>query len=137
MALAVQHEAGAALDEEIRGVGLIILKVSRGRRSSATFRNYFPHGYGIALSLSPEEALPIAAGLLAAMSNETNAEILARREPLEAARAQLERACAARRAAADARAEAKSVLEEAKSAWRNAHNAFYFGVRLCFPDRRR
>ncbi len=137
VALANQHEAEAALDEEVRGAGLIILKVSRGRRSSATYRNYFPHGYGIALAVSAEEALPIAAGILAAMADETNAEILARREPLEAARAALETACAARRAADDARARAKAVLEEAKFAWRNAHNDFYFAVRSFFPDRRK
>jgi hypothetical protein len=136
VALANQHEAEAALDEEIRGVGLIILKVSRGRRSSATYQNYFPNGYGTTLSLTAEEALPIAAGLLSAMANETNAEILARREPLEAARAQVQTAYTARRIADDARAQAKAVLEEAKFAWRNAHNDFYFAVRSFFPDRR-
>ena len=137
IALAVQHEAEAALGEEVRGVGLAILKVSRGRRNSMVYRDYFPQGYGEILKLSAERALQVSAGLLAAMSDETNPEILPRREPLSAARAQLESAYTARRAAAEVRSQAKAVLEEAKSVWRNAHSDFYFAVRSYFPDRRK
>ena len=137
IALACQHEAQEALNEEMRGVGLTILKVSRGRRSSATYQNYFPRGYGEVLQLSEEGSLQFAAGLLAVMSDETNPEIQARRGPLTTTRAQLESAITARRAADDTRGQAKAILEEEKFAWRNAHSDFYFALRSRLPDRRK
>ncbi len=137
VALAKQHEAEAALDEEMRGVGLIILKVSRGSRSSPTYQNYFPRGFKGVLNFKGERALHVSAGLLASMGNETNQQILAHREGLEAARAQLESAFNARLAAADVRQQAKAVLEEAKYVWRCAHNDFYFARRSRFPGKRK
>jgi len=114
-----------------------ILKVSRGRRSSATYQNYFPRGYGEVLQLPEEGSLQFAAGLLAVMSDETNPEIQARRGPLTTTRAQLESAITARRAADDTRGQAKAILEEEKFAWRNAHSDFYFALRSRLPDRRK
>ena len=76
VALAAQHEAEAALDEEIRGVGLVLIKIARGRRDSLTFCNYFPRGIAKTLRLGADQSLQIAAGLAASMANETNPEIL-------------------------------------------------------------
>ncbi len=136
VAMAKQHEAEAALDEEIRGVGLAILKVNRGRRKSSTRNNYFPRGMGETLRHPADQALQISAGLIASMANETRPDIVARREPLETARANLVTAIQTRQAAAEAKSQAKAVLEEGKAAWRTATLSFYFGVRTQFPDRR-
>jgi hypothetical protein len=136
VAIGVQHEAEEGLDEELRATGMAILASDRGRRSSENYRRYFPEGYGSSLSLSAEESLPIAAGVLAAMGNETNADILARRDRLTAACAQLENATAARKASVAALSQAKAILEEEKLNWRKAHETFYCAVRLHFSGRR-
>jgi len=136
VAIGVQHEAEAAMDQELRGVGLAILTVGRGRRKNDIYRRYFPDGYGSVLMLSASESLATAAGLLAAMENETDTTILSRREPLTAARAALESAVAGRQAAMDAVDAARAKLEESKLAWRRAHVVFYFSFRTQFMDRR-
>ena len=137
ISLGEQHEAEEALCQQLRGVGLAILTVARGRRRSEVYHRYFPRGYGVTLRLSAQETLGTAAGLLSAMSDETIPDILARREPLTTAQTGLESAVAARQAAVNALGEARSALEEEKSAWRTAYNSFYFSLRTIFPDRRR
>jgi hypothetical protein len=136
-ALHQQREALTALKGEFRGFGMVILKVSRGRRNAELYRDYFPQGYGATLRFNPERALQFAAALLNALETETNPEILAPRDRLSAARSGLEAAFAARRATADALAEARLTLEEEKTTWRKAHDVFYFGVRTSFPDGRK
>jgi len=136
VAFGVQNQAAAALDQELRGVGLAILTVGRGRRKFEVYRRYFPDGYGSTLKLLPAVSLATAAGLLQAMEDETDPTILARREPLTTARAQLQSAMTARQVAMDARSQAKATLEEEKLAWRKAHSAFYFALRAYYFDRR-
>jgi len=136
VAFGVQNQAAVVLDQELRGVGLAILTVGRGRRKSEVYRRYFPDGYGSILRLLPGESLATAAGLLRAMEDETDPTILSRREPLTTARAQLQSAVAARQAARDARSQAKATLEEEKLAWRKAHSAFYFTLRAHYFDQR-
>jgi hypothetical protein len=136
VALGRQHEAEAALDEEIRGLALTICKVARGRRDSLAIHTYFPNGYGSGLRLGVEKALQISAGLVAQLADETHPELRARQEPLEAARARLVEVANSRQAAAEARSQAKAILEDGKVACRQAILDFYFAVRSRFPDRR-
>ncbi len=136
IAIGARHEAQEDLDQEIRSVGLAVLTVGRGRRNSEIYRLYFPEGYGRTLRRSPQASLAIAAGLLAAMGDESAPAILALREPLAAARAHLESAMANRQAAADAASRAKAIFEEEKLAWRKAVDKFYFALRTSFSDRR-
>jgi hypothetical protein len=135
--LGEQREAQQALDQQFRGVGLAINTAFRGRRNNVAMQTYFPNGYGSVLRLQASESLSIAAGLVAQMEGEDVADIIARREPLTAARAQLETAVAARQAADDAVKEASGLLEDEKLAFRTAHITFYLTLRAMFPDRRR
>jgi hypothetical protein len=136
VAIGDQHQAEEGLREELRGVGLAILKVGRGRRSFDVYRRYFPHGYGKSLRMSPEESLAVAAGLLAALADETVPAIVACREPLQAAVTRLESARTARQTALNARFEAKQILQDERIAWEKALQRFYFDCRYAMSDHR-
>ena len=136
VAIAALHEAQLSLDQQLRGVGLVILAAGRGRRSYEIYLKYFPYGYGQTLRLGPRESLGVAAGILAAMTDETDPDILARREPLTAARVLLESAMTSAQTVVDALGQAKAHLETTKLAWRKAYTTFYYALRTILFDRR-
>jgi hypothetical protein len=136
IAIGDQREARTALDEQIRGVGLAILTVDRGRRSSEIYRKYFPGSYGTVLCKNVAKALETASSLLGVLGEETRPEILGRREPLTNAITQLQSATANRQVAIATLGEAKGQLEEQKLAWRKAYSWFYFEVRNILSDQR-
>jgi hypothetical protein len=136
VAIGDHHQAEEALREELRGVGLIVLKIGRGRRSFELYRKYFPMGYGKSLHLSPDESIAVAAGLIAALADETVPAIMACREPLQAAVTRLESARTARQTALNARFEAKQILQDERIAWEKAFQKFYFDCRYVMSDHR-
>jgi hypothetical protein len=136
VAIVAQKEAQGLLNQELRGVGLAILTVGRGRRSYDVYRMFFPNGYGSVLRLSPTESIATATGIIAVMTDEIAPRILACREPLTAACALFENALAARQSAMNSRSEAKVRVQEEKIAWRKAYMKFYFDLRYHYADHR-
>jgi hypothetical protein len=137
VAIGDQNEARAALDEQIRGVGLAALAVGRGRRRSELYQKYFPNPHGSYLSRSATSARETASAILGLMTDETRQEIVARREPLTRTVTLLEAAMTNLEAAVAALGDAKGRMEEQKLAWRKAYTWFYFEIRNILSDNRK
>ncbi len=136
VALGVLHDSCDSLNNEIRGVGLTIKLVDRGRRTSQMYQQYFKNGYGVELKTNPEEALHISSGLVTLLETEPNQELRARRERLQAAREKLVAAIAVHSTAVDVVHNERKRLAEQAVAWVNAYSKFYFDSRYILPSLR-
>ncbi len=120
----------------MRWIALVIRALTDGRQESDLLRRYFPNGLGAVMRRRPPDLLAVAAGLLAALEQETEPELLARKAGLQAAYDGLVQANAAEQAALEAIGQTKSNRAEAALVWRKAWSALYYDLRQSMDDRR-
>ncbi len=131
------EEARVGLADMVRFLGLVIRAMGGGRRKYEVFWTFFPKGLGVLLLLDVKKLLAAASALISALVDETNPNLVLRREDLQLAYETLVQAETAHQSAHNAFDESKLAREVAAQAWRKALVRFYHDLREVFFDQRK
>ena len=133
---AVSADAGRRLGDTLRGFGLFLLALSRGRPRLEPCPIYYPEGYGRALRLKGMDLADFAEVTLAKLAVEADPRIRAHVEPLAAALVACVAAAEVARSEAKARDEAFALARKERRRWGRALVAARHRVEeICFGDR--
>jgi hypothetical protein len=124
-ALAVRDAQDAALDRQVRALSLAVLARVNNNRHTPLYQTYFPAGMGSVISAPMEVEMTRVGSILAKLNEETEPQVRAFLEPLQAAADLMRTAFEAHRAAMDAEVNAYGLLRAESIHWMDAYRRSY------------
>ena len=124
-ALAVRDAQNAALGRQVRGFCLAVLARVNNNRRTALYQTYFPSGLRAVISAPIDVELTRVGSMLAKLNEETDPQLTACLEPLQAAAESMRAAFEAHRAAMDTEVNAFGLLRAESIRWGDAYRRSY------------
>jgi hypothetical protein len=124
-ALAVRDAQNAALGRQVRGFCLAVLARVNNNRRTALYQTYFPSGLRAVISAPIDVELTRVGSMLAKLNEETDPQLTAYFEPLQAAAESMRAAFEAHRAAMDTEVNAFGLLRAESIRWGDAYRRSY------------
>lgn len=124
-ALAVREARRGVLGRRVRGLCLAVLARVNNSRGTSLYQAYFPAGLRAVISAPLEVELMRVGAVLAKLNEETDPQLTAYFEPLQAAAESMRDALEARRAAIDAQVNAFGLLRAESIHWMDDYRRSY------------
>jgi hypothetical protein len=124
-ALAVRDARVAALDRQVRAFALAVLARVNNSRRAPLYQAYFPVGTRSVIAVPTDVELTRVGSILAKLNEESDPQLTAFFEPLQAAADSMRAAFEAHRAATDAEANAFGLLRTETIHWMDAYRRSY------------